>query len=158
MSPVILSAAGVALVLDDSGPGLPRVRHFGAGLGSAAGPGLLPVLAAPSPPLLPAQGDAWYGRPGLSGVRDGEHWPVRWSLDGIDVSAEPGSGGSVTVTAADPEAGLRLVSELRMDGGGLVRLRHTVTNAAASPYRVAGLVCVLPVPERAGELLDFTGR
>ncbi|MCF6473072.1 alpha-galactosidase [Nonomuraea sp. MG754425] len=158
MSPVILSAAGVALVLDDSGPGLPRVRHFGAGLGPAAGPGLLPVLAAPSPPLLPAQGDAWYGRPGLSGVRDGEHWPVRWSLDGIDVSAEPGSGGSVTVTASDPEAGLRLVSELRMDGGGLVRLRHTVTNAAASPYRVAGLMCVLPVPERAGELLDFTGR
>nr|SBO97984.1 Alpha-galactosidase [Nonomuraea gerenzanensis] len=155
---MILSAAGVALVLDDSGPGLPRVRHFGAGIGPAEGPGLLPVLAAPAPPLLPAQGDGWYGRPGLSGGRDGEHWPVRWTVEGIDVTAEPGSGGSATVTAADAKAGLRLVSELVMDGGGLVRARHTVTNTAASPYRVAGLVCVLPVPARAGELLDFTGR
>ncbi|MEV1002518.1 alpha-galactosidase [Nonomuraea sp. NPDC050202] len=158
MSPVILSAAGVALVLDDSGPGLPRVRHFGAGLGPVAAPDLLPALAAPAPPLLPAQGDGWYGRPGLSGGRDGEHWPVRWEVDGIDVTAEPGSGGSVTVTASDATAGLRLVSELVMDGEGLVRMRHTVANAAGSPYRVAGLVCVLPVPARAGELLDFTGR
>ncbi|MGW3350557.1 alpha-galactosidase [Nonomuraea rubra] len=158
MSPVILSAAGVALVLDDSGPGLPRVRHFGAGLGPVAGPDLLPALAAPAPPLLPAQGDGWYGRPGLSGGRDGEHWPVRWTVDGIGVTAEPGSGGSVTVTASDARAGLRLVSELVMDGEGLVRMRHTVTNTEISPYRVAGLVCGLPVPARAGELLDFTGR
>ncbi|MGR6917380.1 alpha-galactosidase [[Actinomadura] parvosata] len=162
MSPVILSAAGVALVLDDAAPGLPRVRHFGAGLGPVAGAGLLPALTSPAPPLLPAQGDGWYGRPGLSGGRDGEHWPVRWTVDGIDVTAEPGSGGSVTVTASDARAGLRLASELVMDGGGLVRMRHTLTNTATGPaasaYRVAGLVCALPVPARAGELLDFTGR
>ncbi|WP_417629168.1 alpha-galactosidase [Nonomuraea insulae] len=155
---MILSAAGAALVLDDSGPGLPRVRHFGAGLGPVAGPGLLPALASPAPPLLPAQGDSWYGRPGLSGVRDGEQWPVRWTLERCDVAAEPGSGGTVTVTASDARAGLELVSELVMDGGGLVRMRHQVRNAAASPYRVEGLVCALPVPARAGELLDFTGR
>ncbi|WP_439331485.1 alpha-galactosidase [Nonomuraea candida] len=155
---MILSAAGAALVLDDSGPGLPRVRHFGAGLGPVAGAALLPALTSPAPALLPAQGDGWYGRPGLSGVRDGEHWPVRWTVSRFDAVAEPGSGGAVTVVAADDRAGLELVSELVMDGGGLVRMRHAVTNTASSPYRVAGLTCALPVPGRAGELLDFTGR
>ncbi|PZG11135.1 glycoside hydrolase family 36 N-terminal domain-containing protein, partial [Nonomuraea aridisoli] len=147
MSPVILSAAGVALVLDDSGPGLPRVRHFGAGLGRVDGPGLLPAVASlgSAPPLLPAQGDGWYGRPGLSGVRDGEHWPVRWTVESLETESGAG-GGTVTVTAADGRAGLRLVSELVMDAGGLVSMRHTLTNTAASPYRVGGLVCALPVP------------
>ncbi|MFI7702500.1 alpha-galactosidase [Nonomuraea sp. NPDC049480] len=158
MSPVILSAAGVALLLDTAGQGLPRVRHFGADLGPVAGPGLLPAPASPALPLLPAQGDGWYGRPGLAGARDGEHWPVRWTLDRLDVDATPGSGGAVTIGAADARAGLAVVSELAMDAGGLVTMRHTVTNTAASPYRLAGLTCALPVPARAGELLDFTGR
>ncbi|MEV4089139.1 alpha-galactosidase, partial [Nonomuraea fuscirosea] len=159
---MILSAAGAALVLDDSGPGLPRVRHFGAALGPLDAPlpaaVVAPAFASPAPPLLPAQGDGWYGRPGLSGVRDGEHWPVRWSVDRLEARAEPDSGGTVTVTASDALAGLSLVSELVMDEGGLVRMRHAVTNTASSPYRVQGLVCALPVPARAGELLDFTGR
>jgi alpha-galactosidase len=159
-SPLVLSAAGTALVLDGSGPGLPRVRHFGADLGPVSGSELLPALASltPAPPLLPAQGDSWYGRPGLSGARPGEHWPVRWTLDGLDVDATPGAGGTVTVTASDDRAGLALVSELAMDAGGLVTMRHTVTNTAASPYRLEGLTCALPLPARAGELLDFTGR
>ncbi|RVX42037.1 alpha-galactosidase [Nonomuraea polychroma] len=160
MSPVILSAAGTALLLDTDGQGLPRVRHFGADLGPVAGPDLLPALGSPAPalPLLPAQGDSWYGRPGLSGTRTGEHWPVRWTLDRLDVDAAPGAGGTVTIAASDEQAGLALVSELAMDAGGLVTLRHTVTNTAATPYRLAGLTCALPVPARAGELLDFTGR
>ncbi|WP_188194067.1 alpha-galactosidase [Nonomuraea sp. SYSU D8015] len=158
MSQVILSAAGVALLLDAGGQGLPRVRHFGADVGPVAGSDVLPALASPALPLLPAQGDSWYGRPGLSGARDGEHWPVRWTLDRLDVAATPGAGGTVTIAASDALAGLELVSELAMDPGGLVTMRHTVTNTAASPYRLAGLICALPVPARAGELLDFTGR
>ncbi|NUO96333.1 MAG: alpha-galactosidase [Nonomuraea sp.] len=160
MPPVILSAAGVALVLDGSGPGLPRVRHFGADLGPVAGADLLPVLSSLTPalPLLPDQATSWYGRPGLSGGRTGEHWPVRWTVDDLDVSAEPGAGGRATVAASDAEAGLRLVSEVVMDAGGVVTLRHTVTNAAGSPYRLEGLTCALPLPARAAELLDFTGR
>ncbi|MGW0803903.1 alpha-galactosidase [Nonomuraea sp. NPDC002799] len=157
MPPVILSAAGTALVIDGSGPGLPRVCHFGAGLGAVAG-SELPLAPAGAPPLLPAQGDGWYGRPGLSGSRAGEHWPVRWTTGRFDADAVPGAGGTVTVAASDARAGLELVSELAMDAGGVVRMRHTVTNAAASPYRLEGLTCALPLPARAGELLDFTGR
>ncbi|MGW4411823.1 alpha-galactosidase [Nonomuraea sp. NPDC004702] len=160
MPPVILSAAGSALVLDDSGPGLPRVRHYGADLGAVAGADLAPALLslAPAPALLPGQDESWFGRPGLSGDRAGEHWPVRWSAESVETAAEPGTGGRVTVAAVDAEAGLRLLSELVMDASGVVMMRHTVTNTAASPYRLQGLTCALPLPARAGELLDFTGR
>ncbi|MEU0572662.1 alpha-galactosidase, partial [Nonomuraea sp. NPDC005983] len=129
-------------------------------LGAVAGPDLLPALGSlmAAPPLLPAHGDSWYGRPGLSGGRTSENWPVRWALDGLETDAAPGSGGRVTVTASDARAGLGLVSELVMDANGVVMLRHTLTNAAAAPYSVAGLTCALPLPARAGELLDFTGR
>jgi alpha-galactosidase len=152
--PVILSAAGAALVLD-SGPGLPRVRHFGADLGTAGGAELAPVLPA-GLPLLAGQGDSWYGRPGLSGGRAGGHWPVRWSVGRFET--EPGAGGRVTVAASDARAGLGLVSEVVMDAGGAVRMRHTITNTGSGPYEVQGLVCAVPLPARAGELLDFTGR
>ncbi|MDF2710839.1 MAG: alpha-galactosidase [Nonomuraea muscovyensis] len=160
MPPVILSAAGACLVLDDSGPGLPRVGHFGADLGPVAGSVLAPALESPAPvpPLLPSQGDGWYGRPGLAGTRHGEHWPVRWTLDALDARPAPGAGGTVTVTASDPRAGLRLATELAMDAHGVVTMRHTLTNTAPTPYRLDGLTCALPVPARAAELLDFTGR
>ncbi|HUR09635.1 MAG TPA: glycoside hydrolase family 36 N-terminal domain-containing protein, partial [Nonomuraea sp.] len=161
MSPVILSAAGTCLVLDVAGSVLPRVRHFGADLGAVAEPHLLPALASltPAPPLVPVQGDSWYGRPGLAGARTSGNWPVRWSLDApVEARAVPGSGGSVTVTASDERAGLQLVSELAMDAQGVVTMRHALTNTAAGPYRVDGLTCALPLPARADELLDFTGR
>ncbi|WP_433518654.1 alpha-galactosidase [Nonomuraea sp. CA-143628] len=161
MSPVILSAAGTCLVLDVAGSGLPRVRHFGADIGAVAEEHLLPALASltPAPPLVPLQGDSWYGRPGLSGARTSAHRPVRWSLDGlVETRAAPGAGGSVTVTATDDRAGLRLVSEVAMDAGGVVTMRHALTNTAAEPYRVEELTCALPLPARADELLDFTGR
>ncbi|MFC4587545.1 alpha-galactosidase [Sphaerisporangium corydalis] len=157
MSPVVLSAAGTCLVLDATGPGLPVVRHFGADLGPVTGPVLAPLL--PAPALLPAQGDGWYGRPGLAGGRPGEHWPVRWTRDGPpEVEAEAGRGGRVRTAAADERAGLRLVSELVMDPHGVVMMRHELTGASASPYRLDGLTCAVPLPARAGEILDFTGR
>ncbi|MEO3807699.1 alpha-galactosidase [Sphaerisporangium sp. B11E5] len=160
MSHTVLSAAGTCLVLDHTGPGLPVVRHFGAALGPDAGPALESLTPlVPPPPLLAGQGDGWFGRPGLAGGRPGDHWPVRWTVDGEPAAeAEPGRGGRVTVTAADERAGLRLVSELVMDPHGVLTARHTVTNTHAGPYRLDGLTCAVPLPARAAELLDLTGR
>ena len=94
--PVVLSAAGVGLVLDVRGPGLPRVVHWGADPGplSAAAAGALAGAASPPAaavdgadpwgplPLLPAQWDGWAGRHGATGSRSGR-WPhLRLVLDG----------------------------------------------------------------------------
>jgi alpha-galactosidase len=41
---------------------------------------------------------------------------------------------------------------------GLLRIRHVLTNTGTEPYQLDGLAVALPIPDRAGELLDFTGH
>jgi alpha-galactosidase len=43
-------------------------------------------------------------------------------------------------------------------GGGLLRIRHTLTNNGSTDYLLDALDAVVPVPDRATESLDFTGR
>jgi alpha-galactosidase len=173
-APLLLRSAGVAVVLDVDGPQLPRVLHWGAdpgplddeALGRLAGD-LTPSLAnsgldEPWPfTLVPSQADGWSGRPGLSGHRDGrDPFPVLVLAEPVAVTDVDGAQ-VVTVRAGDDAAGVELRAELRLEAGGLLRLRHTVTNtgdAGRSPYTVQGLLAMLPVPAHAGELLDLTGR
>jgi alpha-galactosidase len=159
---VQLSAAGVSIVLEIDGEGLPRVRHFGADYGP---PGAFPPPPKASPRLLAGQADGWHGRPGLAGYRLGGSVPVRWALDGgasgVDVQ-EDEAGGTITVSAVDDLAGLRLLTELHLDRHGALRMRHTLTNTAPASshgdYVLADLRCAVPVPATATEVLDFTGR
>ena len=62
------------------------------------------------------------------------------------------------VSAEDVTAGLRLVTEVEAVAGGAIRVRHTLTNTGSRPYVVNSLEVVFPLPGRAGEVLDFTGR
>src|SRR6185437_16244510 len=89
----VLSADGISLVVDVAGPRLPRIRHFGADPGPLDAD-LLDVLVplAGDLPLLPSAADNWFGRPALSGHRQGVSVPVRWTLD-EPVTVEPGEGG-----------------------------------------------------------------
>ena len=67
-------------------------------------------------------------------------------------------GDRARIDAADPDAGLGLVTEVEAVPGGAVRARHTLTNLGAGPYVVDQLEVVFPLPSRVGEVLDFTGR
>jgi alpha-galactosidase len=151
------------LVLDVSGPKVPRVVYWGADLGDLPGdvlPVLVPAaaLAATNDPvtltLVPVQADGWIGRPGLSGHRDGGFTYARPTL------TEPVSvqDNGISVRAADAEAGIALSTELDLTPEGVLRLRHTLTNTGDGAWTVERLDALLPVPARAGELLDFTGR
>lgn len=162
-APVVLRAAGVMLVLDVSGPKVPRVVYWGADLGELPADVLAVLapaaaLAATNDPvtvtLLPVQADGWVGRPGLSGHRDGAFPYAR------PVLTEPVTvrGNGISVRAADAGAGTALSTELELTPEGVLRLRHTLTNTGDTPYTVERLDALLPVPARAGELLDFTGR
>lgn len=162
---ITLSADGTALVLDVSGPALPRVLHWGADLGTTAGDGdaLLRALARTRPPqtrgLIPLPGDGWFGRPGLAGHRDGAWRPPRFELTGpVRVDARPERGGGVEVRAADPGTGLELTCVVELTAQGVVRMRHTLGNTAQTPYTLDRLAAVLPVPAQATEVLDFAGR
>ncbi|MDI1465697.1 alpha-galactosidase [Catellatospora sp. KI3] len=161
---IVLRAAGVGLALDATGTGLPRVLHWGADLGEDA----LDLLAAAQPvypnqplgaPLLPTQADRWAGQPALAGHRDGTYPHLRLlRTEPVAAMVDPAGGGTVTVHATDEAAGVRLRTEIELGAQGVLRMRHAVTSTDAGTYTVDGLLCLLPVPADAVEVLDFTGR
>jgi alpha-galactosidase len=162
---VQLRAAGVALVLNVSGPDLPVVAHWGADLGpdpvglrEASAP--VRAFSALDTPvdvgLLPERAHGYAGRPGLQVSRAGARsWSPRFVTDRVEHRDD---ADSVVIHAADPVMGLRLRTDVLLEPAGLVRMRHTVTNAGAGDLEVRELLVTLPVPEQATELLDLTGR
>lgn len=155
---VHLRAETVSVVIDARD--LPAVVHWGAPLGELSEAELL-LLAdeavapipnnAPDVPipigLLPSARQGYPGRPGLRGHRSGADW-----LPSLTLSSA--SGAEFVIEGG----GLRVVSTVELTAAGVLRLRHAVTNTGGSPYVVDGLEAALPVPEQAGELMDFTGR
>ncbi|MEV6612008.1 alpha-galactosidase [Kutzneria sp. NPDC051319] len=159
---ISLAANGTGLVVE-TGPGLPRVLHWGADLGPvdedlvlAATPGV-PPSSVDTPirlTLLPSSREGWLGRPGTSGHRDGSFQHLRPELLGpVDVD-----GNSLSFTAADSAAGVEFHVELHLDPSGVLRVRHEVVNTGGDTWTVDALRLLLPVPAHAVELLDLTGR
>jgi alpha-galactosidase len=147
---IVLAADGVGLILDVTGPRLPRVLHWGAYPGPLT---QLPATAAVQD-LVPSQGDGWFGRPVLSGHRDGAWRPPRFTLSG-PVKVD---GCHVEAHGTDLAAGLELRTEIELAEHGVLRTRHELVNTVPSPYILDRLACLMPLPAQAGEVLDFAGR
>ncbi|GAA0940510.1 alpha-galactosidase [Virgisporangium aurantiacum] len=168
MSEVVhLRTAGVcSLLLDCTGPALPRVLHWGADLGDLPAAATTAIAAAASPdtihtaldePLvlsvLPEQSGGWLGTPGVTGHRNGRHFSPRFEVSTVEADA-----AAVVVEAHDAAAGLDLTYRIEMTGTGLLRHRASVVNRGDDNWTLDGVLLVLPVPAHATELLDFTGR
>lgn len=156
----------LSLVLDARGTGLPAVAHWGAPLGELDQHGLASLVEATIKPvahnaldtpttfaLLPQLALGHSGRPGLSGHRGGGAWSPVFALVNTNCSER-----SAIFEATDVRNALGLTTEIELLDSGLLRLRHTLRNDGTDSYTVDGLEAALPVPARAGELLDFTGR
>ncbi|GIG22955.1 alpha-galactosidase [Cellulomonas chitinilytica] len=166
---VHLRADGVSLLVDLRGGTLPRVVHWGRDLGDLA-PDVLPEIVRATTPsttgfpvdgqvevsVLPEQAAGYLGTPGLVGSRDGSDFSPAFAVRSSALEVDPAGGGALDVVAADAD----LVVELRIEltPQGLVRLRAGVTNEGDATYTVDALTPMLPVPERATELLDLAGR
>ncbi|ELT42957.1 alpha-galactosidase [Arthrobacter nitrophenolicus] len=165
MDPLHLRSAGTSLVISfDSGEA--EVIHWGADLGATLPD--LAILTAPVPHsaidarvpagLLPQASSSWRGRPGLRGHR------ITDGAAGLDFSSRlrttsvTADGTSATIIQADGDTGISVESSLTLHDGGLLELRHTVTNDGTAPFQVDELATVLPVAPDAVELLDLTGR
>ncbi|MGO4784523.1 alpha-galactosidase [Cryobacterium sp. W22_MBD10_FK3] len=162
-----LRAAGTSLVLDASGSGVPVIVHWGGDLGALSPTDLAALAAANVPPvgpssvdvplrlsLLPTLADGWSGRPGLGGFRAGAG-PLDLAL-GLVAVHERGTN-QLTIESADAAASVSVATELELTVQGVLRLRHTLTNTGGDAFELGSLDATLPVPDRAGELLDFTG-
>ncbi|MGH3703400.1 MAG: alpha-galactosidase [Agromyces sp.] len=168
-----LRAGGVSVVIEASGTALPVICHWGRDLGRLDADALARVAeqargtrvtSEPDAPvaigLLPEPKQAWMGPPGLTGDRDG-----RAGFPDFDaVVSECEHVGSATVaqrlvsTATDAANELAVRLEIELLRSGLLRVRAAVRNDGARRYRLHGLDLALPVPGRAVELLDFSGR
>ncbi|EWT02347.1 alpha-galactosidase [Intrasporangium oryzae NRRL B-24470] len=166
--PVFIESAGTALVVlpASDGSGLPEVLHWGATLegGRAAYAAIVDATVAPVAPsafdapwpltLLPGEADGWSGTPAYAGHRAGAAGAVRWG----EVTCE--ASGSTLVTRATSSSGLALELRHALDEDGVLRVDAAVTNTAEAdaPLDVAALRAMLPLPGRADEVLDLTGR
>ncbi len=162
---VVIRGAGSALVLaQDEGGALPHVLHWGTDLPDAVLGDLTHLTGAPVPhnqpdaawqvSVLPSSGQGWLGTPGLEAHRAGGRTAPRW------VATLEGGDHDATVRATASDVGLEVVVRYRLGEHGVLTVETELTNTAADgePVDVGALRAVLPLPTRADEVLDLTGR
>jgi len=161
---VHLRSGGVSLLLAPDEVGRPAVVHWGAELSDRDAAGLLATgvpavlnssLDEPrSFPVLAARSDGWSGTPTLACTADGLAVDLR--PVGTEAAAD---GRSVTLRYRDPAGSVDVAITLHLDGSGIVHAGAEVTAPAATGALDLGAVrLLLPLPQRAAEILDFTGR
>jgi alpha-galactosidase len=171
---VNLRAAGVSLVVDLRPP-VPVVLHWGADLGPlsesakealSATRGTAQLDNAPDEPrefsLLPTEFEGWSGVPAIAGHRAGAATTPRPRTISATVDARDDEGGQIDVHLLDDVSQLTLHLTIRLTAAGIVELQTTATaqgaRGAGAPYDLAGLVAMVPVPARATDVLDLTGK
>ncbi|MFZ4892836.1 alpha-galactosidase [Plantibacter sp. Mn2098] len=168
-----LRANGASLAIDVSAPA-PHVLHWGADLGplDAAGAeairetsGSAVLNNAPGRPrvftLWPTEFDAWSGTPAIAGHRNGFDTTPRPTL--VDARVEgAGSehGGLITLELHDAISRLDIVATYRLGADGLLQVDSTITASADATdvYDLAAVTTMLPLPGRATEIVDLTGK
>jgi alpha-galactosidase len=141
---------------------VPTIIHWGADLGAppldTLAAALIPAIGPSSidepfrPSILPVLADGWPGRPALSGHFERAE-PTHLEPELVAVEA---SGSSIRVALS--ASGLAITVEFELSAEGVLRERLSVTNTAASTFSLSSVDAALPLPARATELLDFTGR
>jgi alpha-galactosidase len=170
---VHLSAAGVSLVADLR-PDVPVVLHWGAELGTLSDSALESLAetgetawlqGSPDTPrvfsLLPSELEAWSGVPAIAGHRAGTATTPRPRTVAATVEQSDERGGRILVDLADDVSRLTIRLTVRLSEHGLLELQSTVTSTARpsdAAYDLAGVLAMLPLPARATEVLDLTGK
>jgi alpha-galactosidase len=170
---VSLRAAGVCLVVELTEP-VPRVLHWGADLGElsdadTAALGLTADAAVLNNSIdvprrftvWPTEADGWSGTPAHAGHLAGAAAAPRLSTLATDIRQEPGGGGELAIQLTDEMSGLDFTIRYALDPSGVLAVSAGVTRrwgADPAPYDLAQLTTLLPLPRRATEILDFTGK
>ena len=161
-----LRAAGTSFVLDARGTAVPVIIHWGADLCELSSDALEALAESQVPAvgpssidsaqrqsILPVVADGWNGRPGIAGYHEGVDGLVQptFRLSGAE-AVDAGLRITLESTA------LTVVVDIELTPSGVLRQRLTATNTGDSLYSLASLDATLPIPARAREVLDFTGR
>ncbi len=157
----VISQAGVSLVLDFS-DGTPHVLHWGSELQDSVDS----LRAAAIEPTAHAELDAhqFHGvwrenargntsRPALIGHRQGKDFSQKFELVKVDLTKT-----QIVATSQDLAAGLEVTIQFEFVGSGVLEIRQSVKNLGESSFDLQALEVILPLPDRAHESMDFTGR
>lgn len=164
-----LRAAGVSFVVELRAP-LPRVLHWGEDLGELTGDGLAALgltadaatlNSAPDEPrqftVWPTEADGWSGTPAHQGHRAGTAIAPRVVMTGAEERP-----GELVISLHDTDAALDITLTYRLDPSGVLGVRTSLSCPADAadpvPYDLAATTALLPLPNRAQEILDFTGK
>ncbi|MGW0631463.1 alpha-galactosidase [Streptomyces sp. NPDC002758] len=166
---VALHGRNASLLVELSRP-VPRILHWGLNPGVLDRDDLTALHRTSIPSsthnstddpryftVLATEGDAWSGTPAIEGhLRDGSPFS-RFVLS--DHFFDP-TKMSLQLTLSDQASGLTAVLTYRLDEYDIlaVDLSISVDAGAATPYHLDALTALLPLPERAVECVDFTGK
>ena len=179
MRVVHLTAEGVSVIVAAPADRLPEIVHWGPAV-TGGGADLLALVTAEHRPgldgvsdlpyrasLLPEHARGWFGTPGVSAHRDGAAWAPRarrvsLTLNGevVDDTVTRAGHGLLIVRAYDDTIDVGFELDIDLSQHGLLRARARVRNlaAASAPLEVQQVSVMLPIPTRAGKVLDFSGR
>jgi alpha-galactosidase len=166
---VELRSAGVAVIVELARP-VPRILHWGRDLGPLTEAGLAALRLTADSAVLhgnidaprrftvwPTEADGWLGTPAHQGHANGAGTTPRPRL----VDAELPSGAELVITLADDVSGLDITLSYTLDPAGVLKVDSTLTRHTAgfpADYQLAEVSTLLPLPRRAADLLDFTGK
>ncbi|WP_238439481.1 alpha-galactosidase [Microbacterium sp. JZ31] len=167
--PVLLRAAGTSVVV--ALDGAPRILHWGRDIGELRADDLVALATydsigtSGSEPDVPrvlalwaSERDGWVGTPTVSGHANGAATTPRPRLVSHEVQREA-DAQRLEVRLVDEITGLTADIRLTLDRHGVLAVDQSLTLAdGAEPYTLDGAIALMPVPQRAAELLDFTGR
>lgn len=160
---VHLRAAGTSVVLAPDVFGLPTVVHWGKELSDVDLPGLLasahPAVMNSSIDIARAFSIATGRAHGWSGTPATELHDDGVMLEGFALESAEDDDTHARFTLRDSRAMVELEFVYRLDEAGILHANIHVQNL--SPQRwteVAAVRALMPLPARAAEVLDFTGR
>jgi alpha-galactosidase len=165
-APISLESGGVAVVFDMGSAEIPSVVYWGDARGFRA-----PTMAAElvttataavmnsSPDrartftILPTEREAWSGIPGIEVRRAHHAVAVRLHLIAVEHDSR-----NAAFTLVDGAAGVEVVATYALDEFGILDSSARVTNRGNQTLDVIAVRALLPLPARAEEILDQTGR
>lgn len=160
---VHLRVAGTSVVFAADPFGLPAIAHWGAELGDDDIPGL---LASATPAVMNSSLDiprsfsiaagrthGWSGTPAI------EAHDADTMIEGFTLAATEHEDSRARFTLHDATSTLEVVFSYRLDDAGILHVAVSAENL--SPEREVDLTALrtlMPLPARAEETVDFTGR
>jgi alpha-galactosidase len=171
---VHLHAAGTSFVVELTEP-VPRILHWGKDLGdlSEAGWSALRLTAEPAVlnnaidgprrfSIWPTEAEGWSGTPAHQGHVDGAATSPRPHLAGAEQRPLPDGGTELVIGLAEEISSLDIEITYRLTAAGVLAVSAALGRrsgpADAPPYSLAGARTLIPLPGRATDVLDFTGK